>query len=189
MNNPLNFDDVITSTRKILAQLLVLDIEKISEDASVTDDLRADSLDIVDLNFQLGRRYGCVLPKINVLDHAQAECGDLQKFLHDGGLTEDGVGLMQNSLSAYHPEQLRVGMRPAEVFAATTVRNWAQQCYNLFNFLPVSCSGCGGKHAQLNGHHQVICTGCSARLSPLEGDKASRRLVQHYVELNMKAVV
>ncbi|MEW5755615.1 MAG: acyl carrier protein [Pseudomonadota bacterium] len=189
MNNPLNFDDVITSTRKILAQLLVMDIAEISEDASVTDDLRADSLDIVDLNFQLGRRYGCVLPKVNVLDHAQAVCGGLQKFLRDGGLTEDGVGLMQNSLSAYRPEQLRVGMRPAEIFAAMTVRNWAQQCYNLFNFLPASCPGCGCKHAQLNDHHQVVCAGCSARLSPLEGDKASRCLVQRYIELSVEAVV
>lgn len=189
MNNPLNLDEIITGTREILAQLLVLDIAEISEDASVTDDLGADSLDIVDLNFQLGRRYGCVLPKINVLDHAQAVCGDLQRFLHAGGLTEDGIGLLQNSLGAYRLGQLRVGMRPAEIFAAMTVRNWARQCYNLFNYLPTSCLECGGKHAHLNARHQVICAGCSARLSPLEGDKASRHLVQSYVELNMKAVV
>lgn len=189
MNNPLNLDDVIISTRKIIAQLLVMDIAEISEDASLTEDLRADSLDIVDLNFQLGRHYGCVLPKINVLDHAQAVCGDLQEFLSGGGLTEAGIDLMQNSLSAYRPEQLRAGMRPAEIFAATTVRNWAQQCYNLFNHLPVNCPECDGKHARLNDRHHVVCTGCSARLSPLEGDKTSLRLVQHYVALNMKAAV
>jgi acyl carrier protein len=187
MNNPLNLDDVILNTRKILAQLLVMDIADISEDASLTDDLRADSLDIVDLNFQLGRHYGCVMPKINVLDHAQAVCGDLQEFLSGGGLTEVGIGLMQNSLSAYRPEQLRAGMRPAEIFAAMTVCNWAQQCYNLFNYLPVSCPGCGSKQARLNDRYQVICDGCSVRLSPLEGDKASLLLVQHFVALNVNA--
>lgn len=167
----------------------MLDIAKISENASITDDLGADSLDIVDFNFQLGRLYGCVFPKINVLDHAQAVCGDLERFLHAGGLTEDGLGLMQNSLGAYRPGQLQVGMRPAEIFAAMTVSNWAQQCYNLFNYLPTSCPECGGKHAQLNARHQAICASCSVRLSPLEGDKASRHLVQRYVGLNMKAVV
>lgn len=188
MNNPLDLAEVIGSTREILAQLLVMDVAEIAEDASVTEDLGADSLDIVDLSFQLGRRYGCALPKINVLDHAQAVCGDLSDFLQGGGLTEAGTGLMQHSLSAYRPEQLRLGMRPAEIFAATTVRNWAQQCHNLFNHLPASCPECGAKQARLGERGQVVCAGCSARLAPPEGDEVSRRLVQRYVAQTLKAV-
>ncbi|MBI2381213.1 MAG: acyl carrier protein [Gammaproteobacteria bacterium] len=188
MNNPLDLSEVIESTREILAQLLAMDVEDISVDASITEDLGADSLDIVDLSFQLGRRYGCALPKINVLDHAQAVCGSVSAFISGGGLTEAGIALMRGSLSAYSAEQLRLGMRPAEIFAATTVRNWAQQCHNLFQHLPASCPECAAKHAQLNERHQVVCSGCSARLSPVDGDEASRRLVQRFVAPDMKAV-
>lgn len=180
MNNPLELDAVLASTREILAQLLVLDVEDIDADNSVVEDLSADSLDIVDLSFQLGRLYGCTLPKISVLDHALAICGDLQAFVDHNGLTAAGKALLENSLSAYAPEQLSVGMKPADVFAATTVRNWAQQCRNIFNYLPDACPACGGSHALVK-NQQVVCSACSARLTAPDGDEISRRLVQAFV--------
>lgn len=180
MNNPLELDAVLASTREILAQLLVLDVEDIDADNSVVEDLSADSLDIVDLSFQLGRLYGCTMPKISVLDHALAIRGDLQAFVDHNGLTAAGKALLENSLSAYAPEQLSVGMKPADVFAATTVRNWAQQCRNIFNYLPDACPVCGGSHALVK-NQQVVCSACSARLTPPDGDEISRRLVQAFV--------
>lgn len=180
MNNPLELDVVLASTREILAQLLVLDIDDIDADSSVVDDLSADSLDIVDLSFQLGRLYGCTLPKTSVLDHAAAICGDLQAFVNGDGLTDAGKTLLEGSLSAYAPGQLGVGMKPADVFAATTVRNWAQQCRNIFNHLPDACPTCGGSDAQVK-QQQVICTSCSSRLVPPDGDEISRRLVNAFV--------
>ncbi|CAD5378314.1 Acyl carrier protein [Pseudomonas sp. OF001] len=186
MNNPLELESVIASTREILAQLLVLDIEDIEADSSIVEDLSADSLDIVDLSFQLGRRYGCVLPKTSVLDHAAAVCGDLQAFVDAGGLTPAGKALLEGSLNAYADGQLRPGMKPADVFAATTVRNWAAQCHNLFDHLPESCPQCGGKHASLSPQNLVVCSSCSARLSPADGDQVSRLLVEKFVAANLQ---
>ena len=60
-------DSVISSTQEILAQLLVLDRGDVTEHSSIVDDLSADSLDIVDLSFQLGRQYAQAL-KATVLD-------------------------------------------------------------------------------------------------------------------------
>lgn len=185
MNNPLELESVIASTREILAQLLVLDFEDIEADSSLVDDLSADSLDIVDLSFQLGRQYGCVLPKTSVLDHAAAVCGDLQAFVDASGLTAAGKVLLEGSLNGYNQDQLRLGMKPADVFAATTVRNWAAQCRNLFDYLPNVCPQCGGDHASLNAQSQVVCSACSARLSPADGDQISRRLVETFVAANL----
>ncbi|MET1077030.1 MAG: acyl carrier protein [Pseudomonas sp.] len=186
MNNPLELDAVIVKTREILAQLLVIDADMIDADNSLIEDLSADSLDIVDLGFQLGRHYGCTLPKTNVLDHAVAVCGDLQAFVDERGLTATGQALLEDSLSAYGPGQLRVGIKPAQVFAVTTVRNWAQQCHNLFNYLPETCPECGAAHALLNEREQVVCGACSARLTPADGDDISRRLVETFVAANIQ---
>lgn len=180
MNNPLELESVITSTREILAQLLVMEVDAIDEHSSIVEDLSADSLDIVDLSFQLGRTYGCTLPKTSVLDHAVAVFGDVTQFVDKGRITEAGVVLLEQSLSAYAPGQLRVGMQPADVFAATTVRNWAQQCHSVFNYLPQTCPECGAGEARLNDRRQVVCSGCSARLVPMEGDEISRQLVEKY---------
>ncbi|WP_238066113.1 acyl carrier protein [Pseudomonas shirazica] len=187
MNNPLELDSVISSTQEILAQLLVLDRVDVAEHSSIVDDLGADSLDIVDLSFQLGRQYGCTLPKTSVLDHAVAVFGDATRFVEKGRITQDGVALLEQSLSAYAPGQLHAGMQPGDVFSATTVRNWAQQCHNVFNYLPETCPECGAVHAQLNERKQVVCSGCSARLTPLDGDSISRLLVEQYAATQLKA--
>ncbi|MES2818093.1 MAG: acyl carrier protein [Pseudomonadota bacterium] len=187
MNNPLELDAVIAATREILAQLLVIDLEGIEADHSIVEDLSADSLDIVDLSFQLGRLYGCTLPKTNVLDHAVAVCGDLSAFVAGSGLTDTGKALLEDSLSAYAPGQLRVGMKPADVFAVTTVRNWAEQCRTVFNYLPAACPECGGQQAMLNERQQVVCSACSARLTPTDGDEISRGLVEQFVATRLKA--
>ncbi|WP_458725757.1 acyl carrier protein [Pseudomonas mandelii] len=189
MNNPLELENVIVSTREILAQLLVMSVDDIDENSSIVEDLSADSLDIVDLSFQLGRQYGCTLPKTSVLDHAVAVCGDAGEFLASGRITENGKALLEQSLSAYSPDQLQSGMQPAQVFAATTVRNWAQQCRNLFNYLPQNCPDCGAQKAVLNERQQVVCEACIARLVPADGDEVSRQLVEQFVATHVKETV
>lgn len=189
MNNPLELENVIASTREILAQLLVMSADDIDENSSIVEDLSADSLDIVDLSFQLGRQYGCTLPKTSVLDHAIAVCGDASEFLASGRITENGKVLLEQSLSAYSPDQLKAGMQPAQVFAATTVRNWAQQCLNLFNYLPQSCPDCSAHQAVLNERRQVVCGACSARLVPADGDEVSRQLVEQFVAAHAQETV
>lgn len=189
MNNPLDLNSVIDSVRSILSQLLAVDIEEVDVNSRVVDDLNADSLDIVDLTFQLGQKYGCVLPKISVLDHAAEVCGSLQKFVAAGKLTESGRLLLQQSLNAYAPEQFRTGMSPSDVFAETTVLNWASQCYNLFNFLPAACPDCGGNHAAMNERQQVVCSACHGRLTPREGDSVSHQLVEKFVLANLTETV
>ncbi|WP_079202755.1 acyl carrier protein [Pseudomonas sp. CC6-YY-74] len=188
MNNPVELDVVIASAREILAQLLVIDTADIAPDSSLIEDLSADSLDIVDLSFQLGRMYGCTLPKTTVLDHAVTVCGDLDAFVFEGGLTETGKALLENSLSAYTPNQLRVGMKPVDVFAVTTVRNWAEQCRGVFNYLPAVCPECAGEHAKLNERQQVVCSSCSARVTPLDGDEISQVLVGKFVATHLSTV-
>lgn len=187
MNNPLELEHVVQSVREILAQLLVLELDEIEADSSIVEDLGADSLDIVDLSFQLGRQYGCALPKVSVLDHTVAVCGDATDYLQQGRLTEAGVELLGLSLSGYAPGQLKAGMLPADVFGATNVRNWARQCHGLFDHLPAACPQCAGAEARINERAQVVCGSCSGRLTPLDGDNVSRLLVERFVAARVPA--
>ncbi len=107
MNNPLDLNSVITTTREILAQLLVMDLTEVNEHSSIVEDLNADSLDIVDLSFQLGRHYGCTLPKTSVLDHAVAVFGDVSELGRKRPYHPVRRGPLEQSLSAFAPGQLR----------------------------------------------------------------------------------
>lgn len=132
---------------------------------------------------------GCTLPKTSVLDHAVAVFGDVSDLVEKGRITHAGVELLEQSLSTFAPGQLRAGMQPADVFAATTVRNWAVQCYRMFDYLPATCPECNADQARLNERRQVVCGGCSARLTPMEGDEISRNLVEQFAASRLPETV
>lgn len=186
MKSPLETNRVIDAVRATLADLLVMELDDVTADSRLVEDLDADSLDLVDLNFRLGKRFGCSLPKASVLDHAANLAGEPSPFLEHGRLTPLGKALLEQGLNGYAPEQLRVGMRPDEVFAATTVRNWANQILRIFEQLPAHCPDCGHTEASVDGAGLVVCGSCHARLPVPDGDTASRQRIQAFLELSAR---
>ncbi len=182
MNNPLDPNAVVDVVRSMLSEMLVMEADEIEPESRLIDDLDADSLDLVDLNYRLGKRFGCALPKTSVIDHANELSGNPSLFVEKGGLTETGKALLEQGLNRYKPEQLRVGMRPVEVFSGTTVQNWANQIMEIFDQLPDTCPDCGHDHAVLDANGLVVCGSCSARLPVPDGDTASRVRVNAYLE-------
>jgi acyl carrier protein len=54
--------DIETRVKKIVAEKLGVDAEKITSDAKFTDDLGADSLDQVELVMAFEEEFGCEIP-------------------------------------------------------------------------------------------------------------------------------
>jgi acyl carrier protein len=186
MNNPFQIDHVTDQLRVLLADLLVTAEDEVNADSRLIDDLGADSLDLVDLNFRIGKQFGCVLPKTSVLDHAADLLGELSGIVNDGRLTALGAALMHHSINAYAADQVRPGMTAAEVFAATSVRNWAAQVIAIFDALPERCGACGHSHAIRDDRGQAVCGQCAARLVPADGDSVSRRHVEAFLEPQLR---
>ena len=55
-------DDVKSKIKKIVADHLGIDEEKVTEEASFIDDLGADSLDTVELVMAFEEEFGCEIP-------------------------------------------------------------------------------------------------------------------------------
>ena len=67
--------------QKIISEQLEIDSHLVTEDASISGDLGADSLDLVDLSMSIEEEFNLEVPD-DVLDHIRT-VGDIVKFIED----------------------------------------------------------------------------------------------------------
>ncbi|HCD91622.1 MAG TPA: acyl carrier protein [Ruminococcaceae bacterium] len=67
--------------QKIICEQLEIDSHLVTEDASISGDLGADSLDLVDLSMSIEEEFNLEVPD-DVLDHVRT-VGDIVKFIDD----------------------------------------------------------------------------------------------------------
>lgn len=67
--------------QKIICEQLEIDSHLVTEDASISGDLGADSLDLVDLSISIEEEFNLEVPD-DVLDHVRT-VGDIVKFIED----------------------------------------------------------------------------------------------------------
>lgn len=67
--------------QKIICEQLEIDSHLVTEDASISGDLGADSLDLVDLSMYIEEEFNLEVPD-DVLDHIRT-VGDIVKFIDD----------------------------------------------------------------------------------------------------------
>ena len=180
MNNPFTHSEILDIVSGVLASVLGLTTNEIDENSAIADDLGADSLDFVELNATLEKRLNLSLPKKSVLEQAGKISGQLDLFHNKQGLTAEGVALLKDSLSQY--AQLNTGMTVHDIFNVTTVKNVANLCHGLFNYLPISCPECGHQEATLSAAGKAVCGSCSAALRPRHGDEAQAMSTAQYLE-------
>ena len=67
--------------QKIICEQLEIDSHLVTEDASISGDLGADSRDLVDLSMSIEEEFNLEVPD-DVLDHVRT-VGDIVKFIED----------------------------------------------------------------------------------------------------------
>lgn len=188
MLNPYQPDQILNIVSQTLADILGRDAAEVRADSSLTEDLGAESLDFVELAYALERRLHIALPRKTILDHATAQLGAAELYDSQGGVTETGLYLLQNSFFRFDPAQLRIGMLPVEILSLTTVGNWASLCHALFEYLPEACPDCGGGSAELAPNGKVVCAGCRAALSLPTGDQSLGSYVEQLLRVRPSEV-
>ncbi len=123
MNN-----DVLIKVQQIVADVLELDFEEVSADSALVDDLNADSLDVVDLSFSLGKKLKIQIPQKSVIMHAEEILGDLSKVVENGCLTALGAELLQQCPNKYSADEAKEGTPVSKIYTETKVIHWANLC-------------------------------------------------------------
>lgn len=71
----------LESVKKILSEQLRVDIDSITEDTNVMEDLGADSLDIVEMLMTIEQDYGIVIPDDEVVGFKTV--GDIARYMEE----------------------------------------------------------------------------------------------------------
>lgn len=97
-----------------MADALGCDLEKVKPDASLIDDLGAESIDFLDIVFRLERAFKVKIPRGKIVEEAR---GDLSEAEFDqGGVVSDaGLARLKSFLNEVPADRFKVPLKVADI--------------------------------------------------------------------------
>ncbi len=121
----MNIETIYPRVREIIADVLVLDEEQISPSSRLIADLGAESIDFLDLVFQLEKEFGIKIPRGQLEKNARGELKP-EDFEKGGVLTEQGLAALKRYLSEVPAEHFKVPMKLNEIPMLFTVETFCK---------------------------------------------------------------
>jgi acyl carrier protein len=118
-------DAVYPTVAKTIADALGCDLEEVKPDASLINDLGAESIDFLDLVFRLERSFKVKIPRGKIIEDAR---GDLPEaaFEQKGVVTEAGLGTLRSFLSEVPADRIQAPLKVADVPRLFTPETFAK---------------------------------------------------------------
>lgn len=85
---PMSKDEVFSKVREVLVAALAVDEEEVKPESRLTEDLGAESIDFLDITFQLEKTFGIKIPKGELIP--ESVFSD-PKYVKDGKVTPEGI--------------------------------------------------------------------------------------------------
>lgn len=121
----MNIEQIYPRVREIVADVLVTDASEISLNKRLITDLGAESIDFLDLVFQLEREFAIKIPRGQLEKNAR---GTLTKeeFEQSGVITEKGMHVLKEYLSEVPVEFFKPNMKVNEIPLLFTVETFCK---------------------------------------------------------------
>lgn len=117
-------DEIFEVVRGCIAETLRINAGDVRAGQLLTDELGAQSLDLVDLVFRLQRTYGLKIPRGGIRSLIQAHvAGGIDE---DGMVTQDGLEQLKVLMPEVDPARLRVGLAIDELSDVFTVETFVR---------------------------------------------------------------
>jgi acyl carrier protein len=110
----LDRQEVFNGVKKCLVAALDIEPEVVTEEARIIADLGADSLDLLDLVFQLEQEFGIKISPREIERRTREKLGNVE-IEHDGVYTGEMVAELRLAMPEVPDEELPDGLRAAEL--------------------------------------------------------------------------
>lgn len=121
----MNVDSVYPKVREIIADVLVIEEEEVSLTSRLISDLGAESIDFLDLVFQLEKEFSIKIPRGQLEKNARGDLAE-DEFEKGGVLTEKGMQALKNYLSEVPAEHFKANMKVNEIPLLFTVETFCK---------------------------------------------------------------
>jgi acyl carrier protein len=125
----MNVDSVYPKVREIIADVLVIDEEDVSLDSRLIADLGAESIDFLDLVFQLEKEFGIKIPRGQLEKNARGDLAE-DEFEKGGVLTPKGMLAIKNYLSEVPADNFKSNLKVNEIPMLFTVETFCKLIVN-----------------------------------------------------------
>ena len=124
--------EIFEKVRTCIAEALGVDEEEVTPEATLFDDLGAESLDLLDIVFRMEKAFGISIPRGGIQKEAfEAEGYKEEDFVVDGALTSLGVKKLLETMPEVDPSRVKEGFRVEDIptlFTVQTFVNIAKKC-------------------------------------------------------------
>ena len=117
-----DIDAVLPTVSATIADALGCDVEEVTPDASLIDDLDAESIDFLDMVFRLERAFKIKIPRGKIVENARGTLPEAE-FEQNGVVTAKGLAQLREYLSEVPAERFKTPMKVADIprlFTPTT---------------------------------------------------------------------
>lgn len=177
----LSDSDVLERFSRIVAKSLRVDSAQVTPEASLTTDLGAESLDLIEITMETESEFNIWLPEKNILETASDVFGH-DVLYKDGFLTEAGKELLKRRMpeADQHLFQGEVSVEALTTYFLQ-VKSWVKMIQNLASHTPATCAACGAALSPIAGF-RMKCGPCGAEVALRSGEELNRDWVKEYYE-------
>lgn len=125
----MNREEIVLGVRECVARVVDKDVARVEESDRIIGDLGADSLDLLDLVFQLERRFAIKISPNGIEKRVREELGQTPLEI-DGVYTPQALELLRRGLPEVPPDEIAEGLRTSRLpylFRVTTFVNLAER--------------------------------------------------------------
>ena len=121
----MNQSDIDLVVREAVSEALALDLDEVTGDATLTEDLGAESIDLLDVLFRIERSTGVKIHAADLAEHIQGGIPD-EEFSDDGDIVSPvGLAHLASIMPQVDPVELEGTLRAERVIDLFTVQNLA----------------------------------------------------------------
>ena len=162
-------EKVFEELKKAIVETLRVDADTIKPDSSLINDLGAESLDFLDINYRLEQAFGMKMARHFVLEHVEEMFGEGSAIDDDGQLTGKAVELLKIRFGD-KMDSLEPGMDMDEVPALVTAQSISGGVMDILASLPEKCTHCGAQAWTPEDGIKIKCGSCSEPAEFSNGD-------------------
>jgi acyl carrier protein len=118
-------DAIYGTVAKTIADALGCEVDEVKPDASLIDDLGAESIDFLDLVFRLERAFKVKIPRGKIVEDARGELPEAE-FEQKGVVTEAGLARLRAFLSEVPADRIAAPLKTADIPRLFTAETFAK---------------------------------------------------------------
>lgn len=110
----MDVQSVFPKVAGIIADVLVVDESEVELNKRLIDDLGAESIDFLDLIFQLEKTFNVKIPRGQIEKDVRGDLSN-EEFEQNGVITDKGLEALKNYLSEIPAENFKSGMKVNQI--------------------------------------------------------------------------